>query len=81
MTSCNALGVKELMFQFRGLLIVLDKPVSEEKNCISQRTVHCSVSVLCSEGKIKLFANHESPFSLSAHLCSVCAPQLSLLQD
>ena len=34
-----------------------------EKNHVPQRAVHCSVSVFPSEGKIKLFAGHESsPF-------------------
>jgi len=45
-TSGTVLGVKELMLQFRGSSIVLGIPVSEEKkNYISQRTVHCSVTV------------------------------------
>jgi len=62
------------MLQFHGLSVVPGIPVSEEKNYISQKTVHCSVSIFHSEGKI-LFAGHEtSPFSLSAHLCSMYAP-------
>ena len=60
-TSGTVLGVKELMLQFRGSSIVLGIPVSEEKkNYISQRTVHCSVSVFHSEGEIKLFVDHET---------------------
>lgn len=46
-TSCSPLGVKELMLQFWVLV------PEEKQNYISQRTVHCSITVFCSEGKIK----------------------------
>ena len=74
--SCRALGVRELTLQFQGLLIFWVPGTCilflEEKNYISQRTFHCSISVFCAEGKIKLFAGHKkSPFPFPLLLVSV----------
>ena len=40
MTSCSALGVKDLMLQFHGLPVFLGTWFSEEKNYIPQGTLH-----------------------------------------
>jgi len=80
-TSYSVLGVIVLMLQSCGSLLLLGIAASEEEeNYIPQRTVHCLVSGFHSEGKTKLFTDQDVPSSLSSHLCSVCAPQLSCLQ-
>ena len=54
-TSCSALGVKELMLQFQV-------PSSQKRTTyyIPQRTLRCSVSIFCSEQKIKLHVRRHS---------------------
>ena len=55
------------MLQFHGSLIVLGTSVSEEKEIhTSQGTFYCSVSICCSDVKIKLFAHHETFPSFSS---------------
>jgi len=67
-TSCSALGIKELMLQFHGLLIFPGTWFSKEKNYTRQRTLHCSVSASFSERKIKTVCRlQDTLFSLSAH--------------
>ena len=59
-TSCSALGVKELMLQLHGLSVFLGTWFSQEKNYINQQTfiVTFPVSIFHLEGKIKL-PSHE----------------------
>ena len=62
------------MLQFCEFLIVLAIAVSEDKEgYTSQRTAGCSVSVFCSEGKIKLLAGHKT-VPLLLLISAVCAP-------
>ena len=62
------------MHQFCGSLLGPGTPVSEEKKSyISLRSFRASVSVFCSQGKIKLFTGHKMPLSFTAHHCSVCS--------
>jgi len=73
MTSCSALGVKELMLQFHGSLIV---PVYlSQKRRTTYPRVLC-VSIFHSEGKIELFTCQKTsplfPFCLC--LQYVCSP-------
>jgi len=76
-TSCSALGVKELMLQFHGLLLFPGTWFSEEKNYITQGTLHFG-----SEGKRKLFAHHEQcslfPSAGLSKMCSLDCSTISI---
>ena len=70
-TSCRALGVKELMLQFHGLLVFPGTRFSEEKNYIFQEA-HCSISIFCSERRIKtVHKSWNAPFLPSSCSCAV----------
>ena len=74
-TSCIALGVKELMLQ---VLV----PVPEENYYIPQRTVRCSVIISSQGEQIKALVGHlKSPFSCQVLLPSAqpnCTTHLSI---
>jgi len=70
--SYEALGVKELMLQFRGLLIFLGTWFSEEKNYTSQKTftVHFHSPF---RGKDKMLISQKTVPSFTAHHFGECS--------
>ena len=75
-TSCSALGFKELMLQFCGLMI-FRVPGSQEVRNTYPRRLHSSTPILLFWGKRKLLGSHKITPSFSAHLCSVLPNHLT----